>query len=950
MTDTRHIFLSYRSIESDFALKLATDLKNAGINLWMDRLDGIHVSEDWRQKIESALHPDACSLVIAVISPEYMKANYCRNELARADRLGIPILPLLLYPVADKPIEIERTQYIAFCRFAASGKLEQTWREPDLYASALQELIESLPAVQRGEVLDTEAQYLNSLIAELESSKGVMEYVELSGLVDTAHDTEAMRPQPKSQEAGWAAGFSMLVEVTVEREPDSGGANPLLADTPSHKIRLNSISEVVEKYPRFVLIGEPGAGKTTTMRRLALDAARKRVENPRTAPLPLVLYLPQWGDERTPIDFIKEQLRQKSSLLPYIDTLEDMLVRGEVFLYLDGLNEMGVRGDEKAAKLRQWLEGTNAPRRVIITCRAAYYENMLKLGTLPVVIVEEMDEFQIRVFAENYLGEKAPDFMENILPQNEVTENAQNLMRLAKNPYLLAALVFVYRASPHGDLPRNNGALMQKLARALWEREGQQQTPGWIPVDAMEAAFGKLAFAMIDEEQPIDVPLEFALEHLPEKSLIPVAQGANLMDVQGNHLRFHHQIIQEYFAAVELNRRGKIEDKIASPVFKFEASRPEVKSQKPQDGKWNQVIIALCGIQDDPMPTLHMTLDENPFLTADCIASGVQVTSEFRSEVITILMNLLNRDTVRMVDVRPQRNIKEWAIFIVTLPFYIFIEWIEVIWDLFTTMFTETFVTGSSGSGTSFRVYMPSSNITFNLDEELKYIPIREAAAISLGQIGDESVIKALLAALDDKNMWIRRAAASALAGLGVQGRKALLNAFNTTNDASREAVVRGLGLTGDLSFIPLLIDSVNSPHRLVRAAGLDSLKGLGASAIPALIQASREVGTARSVAAGQALRQLGDLPLKELIPLLSSETPEFQLYIARLIEHIETPQAVEILTDWWIQKLTHRENYVGKSNRSLSEFALEALTRIGTPKALEAAAQWRAEQGKKPE
>jgi hypothetical protein len=39
MSDNGHIFLSYRSIEADFALQLAADLKNIGVKLWMDRLD-----------------------------------------------------------------------------------------------------------------------------------------------------------------------------------------------------------------------------------------------------------------------------------------------------------------------------------------------------------------------------------------------------------------------------------------------------------------------------------------------------------------------------------------------------------------------------------------------------------------------------------------------------------------------------------------------------------------------------------------------------------------------------------------------------------------------------------------------------------------------------------------------------------------------------------------------
>jgi TIR domain len=214
MSDERHIFLSYRSIEADFALKLAADLKNAGVNLWMDRLDGIRGGDDWRRQIEDALSPDHCALMIAALSPEYLNADYCRNELARADRLKIPFLPALLYPVPDIPIQIERLQYILFCQQDKSGKLERTWRETDLYDSALQNLLKALPAAQKGAVPDAETQYLTSLISELESRKGVLEYVELSAQADAPKEPDPIRPEP-CREDEWAAGFSLLAERPV---------------------------------------------------------------------------------------------------------------------------------------------------------------------------------------------------------------------------------------------------------------------------------------------------------------------------------------------------------------------------------------------------------------------------------------------------------------------------------------------------------------------------------------------------------------------------------------------------------------------------------------------------------------------------------------------------------------------------------------------------------------
>src|SRR5262249_24301889 len=108
MSEGGHIFLSYYSGEADFALRLAADLKNAGVRLWVDRLDGITVGDDWRQAIQRAI--DGCAALIVVLSPDYVASAYCRNELARADTLKRPIFPVLLRPVSaqDWPIELQR--------------------------------------------------------------------------------------------------------------------------------------------------------------------------------------------------------------------------------------------------------------------------------------------------------------------------------------------------------------------------------------------------------------------------------------------------------------------------------------------------------------------------------------------------------------------------------------------------------------------------------------------------------------------------------------------------------------------------------------------------------------------------------------------------------------------------------------------------------------------------
>ncbi len=138
----------------------------------------------------------------------------------------------------------------------------------------------------------------------------------------------------------------------------------------------------------------------------------------------------------------------------------------------------------------------------------------------------------------------------------------------------------------------------------------------------MVRALSGLAFAMIDGNMPTEVPLDYALKHVNSQPLLEVAEEANLVRCQGGRFSFYHQLMQEYFTAVELNRVGLGERVRVGP------------------SDWDEVIIALCGIAETSDAIVREVVATNPYLAARCVANGAEVSEETCRVIVSTLRRL----------------------------------------------------------------------------------------------------------------------------------------------------------------------------------------------------------------------------------------------------------------------------------------------------------------------
>jgi formylglycine-generating enzyme required for sulfatase activity len=356
-------------------------------------------------------------------------------------------------------------------------------------------------------------------------------------------------------------------------------------------------SDPPEPFPAMVLLGDPGSGKSTSLRHLALAKLQVALSDPESAFLPLFVNL---GDHvsGSPGEFLAEQWRQGYRA----DDLAEVMRDGRLWLLADGLNEMPA-DDERAyeARVQAWRrffkkeEGQFPPgNRALVACRVADYGTGLDL---PRLHVEPMDDGHIADFVAARFR-KAPDRGERLLAELQADRQARGaehgLYGLARNPFWLVMLADVYLE--HDQLPGNRAALIQDFVDRWLVYEADRQ-PEQVVTEreraALQLALDALAFAGLARGQNTPQPQAWVLEQLPEwvevsghrvslppQTALRLAESASLVECRGRtearRVRFYHQLLLEHFAGRELLRRFQSQGARPGPEASTSAGQADI--------------------------------------------------------------------------------------------------------------------------------------------------------------------------------------------------------------------------------------------------------------------------------------------------------------------------------------------------------------------------------------
>jgi nucleoside 2-deoxyribosyltransferase len=88
-----HVFLSYSRNDSEFALKLAADLKSLGIDPWVDVAD-LLPGQDWRLEIEKAIQ--SADFMLVLVSSHSAVSDWVMKETEAALRGAQRVIPVIV--------------------------------------------------------------------------------------------------------------------------------------------------------------------------------------------------------------------------------------------------------------------------------------------------------------------------------------------------------------------------------------------------------------------------------------------------------------------------------------------------------------------------------------------------------------------------------------------------------------------------------------------------------------------------------------------------------------------------------------------------------------------------------------------------------------------------------------------------------------------------------------
>jgi hypothetical protein len=246
--------------------------------------------------------------------------------------------------------------------------------------------------------------------------------------------------------------------------------------------RIVADTTVSGQLHRTVVLGSPGAGKSSFSRALCFRYASAPATAPLEAATPLLVELRDYAAQKerdgglSIVGFIERVAKSSFQTPPPPGAVEYLLTSGRAIVVFDGLDELTTTHSRRAIRDTVDAFAVLYPfTRILVTSRErGYWEAPLDVRRFTDYRIEEFDEGQVSEYAKKWFSldaaltpsqqsEKAAGFLRESVP----------VMDLRSNPLLLALMCAIYKRQ--NFIPRNRADVYQQCAEMLFERWDQSR-------------------------------------------------------------------------------------------------------------------------------------------------------------------------------------------------------------------------------------------------------------------------------------------------------------------------------------------------------------------------------------------------------------------------------------------------------------------------------------------
>ena len=316
-----------------------------------------------------------------------------------------------------------------------------------------------------------------------------------------------------------------------------------------------------------ILLGEPGSGKSVTLRKFALDV----IEDQKNDLLPIYLQLGTYRQKyknRKPVSlnrFIEESFSKNNNLFggTTIDNIDQLIKRNKIVFLFDAMDEMpSYDYSDRVQEIQSFISKYSGFCKIVIACRIREYAGDLPHSEL---IIEPFDDKKIveyldnnwRCYAHQVFSSGDTEKSRHYKKFLEITHRKHPLNSIASNPFFLKLTTLFFYAN-NGKYPDNQALIFSDYLDRKLEREIDRGLAK--DKKKIQDVLGMISYLMIRKNLGGTLNLLTDLDKLDPvfdkydigdlKTTIEVAIHSRILIADDNsNVRFEHHRLLEYLAA-----------------------------------------------------------------------------------------------------------------------------------------------------------------------------------------------------------------------------------------------------------------------------------------------------------------------------------------------------------------------------------------------------------------